>query len=79
MSKKTHTSFPRTEEEWARWHKRQLIWKHNSFFGHVAMSTRQMITIQQASTTTPHSKQLAAQIQLLLSDLSLALKERNDG
>lgn len=61
------------------WHARQARWKHNSFFGHCAMARSNMQAILAASTTTEHSKALAAQIDVLAAELAETLKERKDG
>ena len=67
---------PRINDAWLR---RQRIWKHNSFFGHCAMTRSQMRGIEQAETTSPLAKILARQISDMAVQLSIALKERQDG
>lgn len=54
-------------------------WRHNSFLGHCAMGQSHMQAIQQAETTTQRSRQLASEINTLLTELAASLKERKDG
>ncbi len=69
----------RTEKQWKVFFDRQRRWRHNSFLGHCAMGKIHMHYIQGADSTTPRSKQLAAQINTLLYELAQSLKERVDG
>jgi hypothetical protein len=58
--------------------KRDLIWKHNSFFGHVRMDMTHMNAIIYSETATPAAKQTANEIWQQLRKLQLQLKERVD-
>lgn len=57
---------------------RREIWQHNSYFGHAAMARIHMVAIQSSHTTTHETKQIAAQIEKLSSDLADSLKTRTD-
>ena len=58
--------------------RRQRVWKHNSFFGHVAMGFSHMASIRYSSTTTDRAKELSDQIAELLGELQAELKTRID-
>lgn len=53
------------------------IWKHNSMFGHVALSRRLMLNIISAPSATNESKQLASEALSKLEELYETLKVRN--
>lgn len=56
----------------------KLIWKHNSFFGHVRMDMAHMNAILSSTTATLDAKETAAEILRKLRKLSTQLKERVD-
>lgn len=58
--------------------KRQKIWQHNSFFGHVAMGKAHMNAIMNSSTATKAAKTTAYEIWALQEKLARQLKERVD-
>lgn len=58
--------------------KRDLIWRHNSFFGYVAMGEAHMKAILKSSTATEEAKATAYKIWALHGKLSKQLKERVD-
>ena len=57
--------------------RKQKIWRHNSFFGHVAMDRRHMMQIMEAETTSPESRAIAAEVHEKLGHLARSLKTRN--
>ncbi len=59
-------------------HKKQRVWAHNGLSGTVAMAQANMRRIQDAETTTPNAKQLAAKIERDLKVLRSFLKVRVD-
>ena len=63
---------PRTKA----WRERQDRWKHNSFFGHVAMAGANMKAIIVSTTATNEAKAIAAFVVYDLERLRLALKQR---
>lgn len=67
-----------SHQEDATFRRRQDIWRHNSFFGHVAMGRKHMQAIAKSSTTTADAADLAHQIEALLVKLGEALKTRID-
>lgn len=60
------------------WLKKQDIWRHNSFLGHVAMARANMQGIIKSKTATKDAKLIAYQILALTNDLKEALKERSE-
>jgi hypothetical protein len=60
----------------AKFHRRQLIWRHNSFFGGVQFAKQNMMNILDSITATPQAKALALQIHNLLFNLGNELKIR---
>ena len=58
--------------------KRCIIWKHNSFFGHVAMMKQQTNTIMNSPTVSAKVQLLAYKINGLVKELGLELKNRID-
>jgi hypothetical protein len=66
---------PETPEQFERRLKR---WRHNGFFGAVAMAQANMRAIINASTTTLRTKEVAVTIEEMLIDLQEQLKIRVD-
>lgn len=58
--------------------KSKLIWKHNSFFGHVRMDMAHMNAIIYSETATIRAKLMATDIRSKLEALAIELKERVD-
>lgn len=58
--------------------KRQRVWQHNSFLGHIAMGEAHMKMIIKSSTATTEAKETAYKIWSLYGKLSKQLKERVD-
>lgn len=69
---------PRTAKQSAAYHKRMLVWMHNSLFGRVARAIKAMQAIKESKTTTQESKTLAASLEEELNNLYKTLKKRND-
>ena len=61
------------------WFRRQEIWRHNSFFGHVAMARQNMIGIMTSKTATDEAKAHATTIYNLLERLRVSLAKRVEG
>lgn len=59
-------------------HRRQEIWKHNSFMGYAAMMKSQCRSILNSSTATDDAKQIAVRIEQDAEMLGAALKKRKD-
>ena len=59
-------------------YKRMYIHKHNSFKGHVAMSSAQMREIMMSKSVTTKAADLAQEIYLKLGVLNKLLNERVD-
>ncbi len=59
--------------------KRDLIWKHNSFQGSIAMASQNMNRIIMAETTTEDQKEMASQIQIKLNKLAFSLRNERVG
>lgn len=57
-------------------YRRRVIWHHNSFYGHAGMMRAQCYSIMRARTTTPKTKEIAAQIQKLALELGDSLDTR---
>lgn len=60
------------------WLKRQRVWRHNSFFGHVQMAKANMHSIVDSPTTTKEAKDRASFILVQLGALAQHLKDRID-
>lgn len=58
--------------------KRNLVWRHNSFFGSAMFAQKAMNAIIKSSTTTRETKKLAEDIQAKCVALRAALKTRID-
>jgi len=58
--------------------KSRLVWKHNSFLGHVARAKQNMQSIGLSETATPEAKDAARKIYHDLNALQILLKERVD-
>jgi hypothetical protein len=56
----------------------QLIWRHNSCFGHAAMMKAQCREIMRSPTATPESMRIAGEIRRLAYQLSESLKTRKE-
>lgn len=61
-------------------HGRKLaVWKHNSFFGHVAMMKAQCVNMIASDTTSNTAKTCCEQILVILPSLVTALLDRREG
>jgi hypothetical protein len=60
------------------WHRRQRIWRHNSFIGHSVMMRQLLSNMIDAETTTAHTKHLARSMLGLVTSLQNSLQERVD-
>lgn len=67
-----------TQDKWQKWHQRQRVWRHNGFFGSVAMAKANMRSIMDSDSATNESKHLARLIHDRLTDLGQTLKKRVD-
>ncbi|MBU2051498.1 MAG: hypothetical protein KKH61_21315 [Gammaproteobacteria bacterium] len=56
--------------------RKKLVFKHNSFLGHAAMTRRQMYGIMDSVTVTPEAKSTADEIAKLSIKLAEQLKTR---
>lgn len=60
------------------WHRKQRVWRHNSYMGHATLTSKNMQAIIDSDTTTLEAKALARQIQSLAGQLYVALSVRKD-
>lgn len=62
----------------AAWYRRQAIWRHNGFFGCVAMMQQQLKDIIRSETATDTTKTIAHKMLGYAGELQTLLKTRRD-
>jgi hypothetical protein len=60
------------------WDKRQRVWRHNSFLGHVVMMRQHLNTIIEADSTSQETKHFARTILGMVPKLQNSLSVRID-
>jgi hypothetical protein len=58
------------------WLARQKRWRHNSFFGHIALAQANMRAILASETASARAKRQAESVLYSLNALKIALTER---
>lgn len=60
------------------WHRKQRVWRHNSYMGHATMMLAHTHSIIESDTATADAKNIALQIRALAYQLREALRTRKD-